>query len=83
MKSLFLSSLFLSFALSAVTGCTANVENPTVDQTGRTGDMTCVKTCDDTETTCTGKCNDDSCKATCTTDHDKCTSACTPTDGGK
>jgi hypothetical protein len=68
-------------------GCTANVENPKVNQTGRNGDSVavCTKSCDDTQTSCVAKCNDDSCKATCTTDHDHCTTQCTSastSDGG-
>ena len=39
-------------------GCTANVENPVVDQQGRGGDTTCITNCDGTQTTCTAKCTD-------------------------
>jgi len=83
MKPLFASSALASLVLSVIAGCTTNVENPNVDQTGRTGDTTCIKDCDDTQTTCVAKCSDDTCKAACTTDHDKCTGACAPADGGK
>ena len=63
-------------------GCTANVENPVIDQTGRTGDTTCVKSCDDGQTTCVAKCTDDACKATCQTTHSSCSTSCGSTDGG-
>lgn len=69
----------LGFVGLNVAACTANVENPTVDQTGRDGDTTCVTDCDDAHTTCVAKCNDDSCKATCKTTHDDCTGKCTVT----
>jgi hypothetical protein len=77
------SVMLIAFGL----GCTANVENPKVDQTGRNGDSVavCTKSCDDTQTSCVAKCNDDSCKATCNTDHDHCTTQCTSApapDGG-
>ncbi|HYQ01126.1 MAG TPA: hypothetical protein VER96_20790 [Polyangiaceae bacterium] len=73
-----LSIIFSSLILAAVTGCTANVENPTVDQTGK-NDETCVKTCDEDKVTCTGKCTDDTCKASCTKTHDDCSAACVST----
>lgn len=59
--------------------CTANVENPQVDQTGREGDTTCVTDCDNASTTCVAKCTDDTCKAACKTTHDDCTAHCTVT----
>ncbi|MFZ5897450.1 MAG: hypothetical protein ACOY0T_40735 [Myxococcota bacterium] len=59
--------------------CTANVENPEVDQTGREGDTTCVTNCDNAQTTCVAKCTDDACKASCKTTHDDCTAKCTVT----
>jgi hypothetical protein len=62
-------------------GCTTNVEDPVVNQTGRTGD-TCVQSCDNTQTECMAKCTDDTCKAACETTHTSCTSKCTPKDGG-
>jgi len=83
MKSFFTASTLVALALGMVAGCTANVENPSVDQTGRTGNTTCVTDCDNTKTTCIAKCSDDTCKAACTTDHDKCTAACEPADAGK
>jgi len=70
-----LSVIFTGFLLALVTGCTANVENPTVDQTGRTGDA-CVESCDEDNVTCTGKCKDDTCKASCTKTHDDCSTSC-------
>ena len=74
----------LAALLSCPLACTTNVENPKVDQTGRTGDTTCVQSCDDVDAMCTAKCSDDSCKATCTADLDKCKTSCTTTtsDGG-
>jgi len=69
--------------LVALGACTANVENPTVNQQGHGGNTACVTTCDDTNTTCTAKCNDEGCKATCKTDLDKCTVDCDKTDAGK
>jgi hypothetical protein len=73
-----LSVLKLSTAmmLAMAAGCTANVENPTVDQTGRTGDTTCVENCDSAKTTCVAKCTDDACKASCETTHSSCSSSC-------
>lgn len=70
-----LSIIFSSLIVAVVAGCTANVENPTVDQTGKT-DETCVKHCDDDKVTCTGKCTDDTCKASCTKTHDDCSASC-------
>ena len=87
--SKFNSSIVLSAVLAAagaMFGCTANVENPNVDQTGRSGDTVavCTKSCDDTLTTCTGKCTEDSCRVSCQTDHDGCRTKCTAVkpDGG-
>ena len=71
----FVAALFLS----ALAGCTANVENPEVDQTGKTDDTACKTDCDESNTTCVAKCSDDSCKASCKTTLDKCTSTCTTT----
>jgi hypothetical protein len=65
----------------AAIGCTANVENPTVNQQGRGGDTTCVGSCDSNQTTCAAKCTDDTCKATCTSTHTDCTATCSK-DGG-
>ena len=74
---------FLGLMGSAV-GCTANVENPSVDQTGREGDTSCTTECDETRTTCVAKCNDDTCKANCKTTYDDCAVKCTSTStGGK
>jgi hypothetical protein len=61
--------------------CTTNVENPTVNQTGRSVE-TCTKSCDDTKTTCVGKCTDDGCKGSCTTTHDSCVSSCNEKSSG-
>jgi hypothetical protein len=75
------------FALSAA-ACTANVENPSLNQTGKNSTTVaqCTKTCDDNNTTCTAKCSDDTCKASCTTTHDNCVTQCqtvtTTSDGG-
>jgi hypothetical protein len=80
MNRIISGTLLSAFMACCFGACTANVENPSVDQTGRTGD-TCTKTCDDTKVTCVAKCTDDACKATCETDHSKCTSSCSP-DGG-
>ena len=71
--------IFAALLVTALVGCTANVENPKVDQTGKSGDTTCTTNCDDTNTTCVAKCSDDSCKASCKTDLDKCTATCTTT----
>ncbi len=69
-------------SLVAGLGCTANVENPTVDQTGRTGN-TCFSNCDSAHTTCVAKCTDDSCRASCETSHTSCAAGCTSSpDGG-
>jgi hypothetical protein len=68
-----------SFLLAGI-GCTANVENPTVNQQGRGGD-TCVVACDTEHTSCVAKCTDDACKASCTTTHTSCVASCSK-DGG-
>jgi len=70
-----LSIIFTALVIATVTGCTANVENPKVDQTGKDADA-CIKTCDDTKVSCTGKCSDDTCKASCTKTGDDCTDSC-------
>lgn len=70
-----LSVIFTSLMIAAATGCTANVEDPKVDQTGKDGD-TCVKSCDEEQVTCTGKCSDDTCKASCTKTHQECSDDC-------
>ena len=79
-----MSKLFASLVVASCLfgGCTANVENPVVDQQGRGGDTTCITNCDGTQTTCTAKCTDDVCRASCKTTHDSCVSACAPRDGG-
>ena len=79
MKNHLKGSVIAALLLSALVGCTANVENPTVDQTGKNVDMACVTKCNDSDTTCVAKCTDDGCKAACKTDLDKCTSTCTTT----
>jgi hypothetical protein len=68
--------------MGAGIACTANVENPSVDQTGREGDESCVTECDDTRTTCVARCNDDTCKASCRTTYDDCAVKCTSTAAG-
>jgi hypothetical protein len=78
--STFAGLVFSAFA--GLAGCTTNVENPSVDQTGRTGNTTCVTDCDDANTTCVAKCSDDTCKASCKTTLDMCTASCTTSDGG-
>jgi len=77
MKTSLTISFLAAVMLAAVTGCTANVENPEVDQTGKSDDAECQTDCDESNTTCVAKCGDDSCKATCKTTLDKCTSTCT------
>jgi len=75
--------LSMSLATSAlVFGCTSNVEDPTLNQTGRTGNTTCVTSCDTDHTSCVAKCTDDMCKASCETTHTSCTNSCAPADGG-
>jgi hypothetical protein len=61
-------------------GCTANVENPTVNQQGRGGD-TCIASCDTAHTSCVAKCTDDACKVSCQTTHTSCVASCSK-DGG-
>jgi hypothetical protein len=63
-------------------GCTANVDNPKLNQNANDNEAMCTKTCDDAKTTCVAKCTDDGCKASCTTEHDHCVTACSPADGG-
>lgn len=72
-----LSIIFTGILWALASGCTANVENPSVDQTGK--DTHCVEACDDDKVTCTGKCSDDTCKASCTKTHDDCSAACVST----
>jgi hypothetical protein len=71
-----LSALLFLLALSA---CTANVEDPVVNQQGREGDETCVESCDETQITCSGKCDDDGCRGKCKTEFDDCSVECTST----
>jgi hypothetical protein len=73
-------SIIATWCLLAGVACTANVENPTVNQQGRGGD-TCVASCDTEQTTCVAKCTDDACKASCTTTHTSCVASCSK-DGG-
>jgi hypothetical protein len=76
-------TMFCLVALGSTFGCTTNVEDPVLNQTGRTGDTTCVNTCSEKTTTCKAKCTDDSCKASCETEHSTCVSSCPPAkDGG-
>ena len=82
MKPAIEAVLFCLAASTSAFGCTSNVENPVVNQTGRTGDTTCTTSCDDAKTTCVAKCTDDACKATCETSHTSCTSDCASKDGG-
>jgi hypothetical protein len=72
---------FAVLALLVTAACTANVENPNVNQQGRGGN-TCVTSCDDSHTSCVAKCTDDACKVTCQTTHDHCVASCAPADGG-
>jgi hypothetical protein len=72
-------AIVLLTLIGSAIACTANVENPEIDQTGRDGDTTCVTSCDDAQTTCVAKCDDDTCKAACRTTHDDCTGKCTVT----
>ncbi len=67
--------------LAIVAGCTANVENPDINQQGRGGNTTCTTSCDDAKTSCVAKCSDDACKVSCQTTHDHCVASCAP-DGG-
>jgi hypothetical protein len=77
-----IGALGVYLAAAALTlACTTNVENPTVNQTGRTGDQ-CIADCDAQKVMCVGKCTDDMCKASCEATHTSCASSCTPTDGG-
>jgi hypothetical protein len=64
--------------VTTVFGCTTNIEDPDLDQTGRSGDNNadCVQDCDESETECVGSCDEDSCEASCSTDHDECISDC-------
>ena len=76
-----LNPIWVALAITtSAFACTSNVENPVVNQTGRTGD-TCIQTCDSDKTTCVGKCTDDACKASCETTHTTCTGSCSK-DGG-
>jgi hypothetical protein len=67
--------------LLVAAACTANVEDPTVNQQGRGGDTTCIASCDSQQTSCVAKCTDDACKASCTTTHTTCVGSCSK-DGG-
>jgi len=82
MKSLF-TAAFLLVSTVWTGGCTTNVENPTVNQQGRGGNITCVTDCDNTKVTCVAKCTDDACKATCESTRVSCEEGCPPpADGG-
>lgn len=77
MKSSFSIGFVGALFLSVLAGCTANVDNPEVDQTGKSDDEAeCVTECDESNTTCVAKCTDDSCKGSCKTVLDECTSTC-------
>lgn len=78
MISRFISVSLACFALALpVIGCTANVEDPKLNQGGQDNDKEQCKTeCSSTQTTCVGKCGDSGCKATCKTDYDSCVSDC-------
>jgi hypothetical protein len=59
--------------------CTANVDDPKVDQSpDGDGDVDeeCVTECDESQTTCVGSCDDDGCRASCETDYDECVTEC-------
>jgi hypothetical protein len=75
-----LATFLATSCLLAGVACTANVENPTVNQQGRGGD-TCIVNCDTAHTSCVAKCTDDSCKASCQTTHTSCVASCSK-DGG-
>ena len=77
--TLSLAKFVAASCLLAAVGCTANVENPIVNEQGRGGD--CVASCDTEQTSCFAKCTDDACKASCTTTHTSCVSSCSK-DGG-
>ncbi|HET9959182.1 MAG TPA: hypothetical protein VFQ61_32055 [Polyangiaceae bacterium] len=66
------------FALGlSATACTANVDDPVIDQDGQDGDKDdCVTKCDSTKTTCVGSCTDDGCRGSCETKHEDCVSSC-------
>jgi len=81
MKSSF-TAAFLFLATVGTGACTTNVENPTVNQQGRGGNITCVTDCDNTKVTCVAKCTDDSCKATCESTRVSCEEGCPAADGG-
>ena len=63
----------LALGLPAI-GCTANVDDPDVDQSTDGDD--CETECEDAEVDCTGGCNDDGCRATCETDREECVTEC-------
>jgi len=82
-KSIAIFAVFAGAALA----CTANVENPQLNQAGSSSTVAmCTMTCDGTETSCAARCSDDTCKATCTTTHGQCVTQCDGTtttgDGG-
>ena len=74
------AKLVAASCLFAGIACTANVENPTVNQQGRGGD-TCVVNCDTAQTSCMATCTDDACKVKCQTTHTSCVASCSR-DGG-
>ena len=75
---------FMTLSLACVAlgfsplACTANVDDPDIDQQPDNSDdpAECVVDCDETRTTCVGSCDDDGCRATCETDHDECVTEC-------
>ena len=81
----FIHGVSICVVLTAtVLGCTANVENPKLNQTGSSDTVAmCTTTCDGTESSCTASCSNDTCKASCTTNHTQCVTQCSATtDGG-
>lgn len=67
--------------------CTANVDDPKVDQSPADDndndddddgvvDEECLTPCDQSHTTCVGSCDDDGCRTTCETQYDDCVTGC-------
>jgi hypothetical protein len=76
-----LATILAASCLLAGFACTANVEDPTVNQQGRGGNTTCISSCDTDQTSCVAKCTDDACKVSCQTTHTSCVASCSK-DGG-
>jgi hypothetical protein len=71
----------IGLACTLLFACTADVEDPRVNQTALTDD-TCVKSCEDRYFLCVGKCTADSWRADCERTRTSCSTACTGKDGG-